>query len=117
MQGDASAMFEACGLLAKLYLAVGNPSRATCWQNKQKHYYEKGNEVFWDGVKYKHHIHLETIDHGAFNEAEQLTMSNSWAITRGFADHQKALAIFGEYFRRLQETGDRLPLRTRHTSC
>jgi hypothetical protein len=109
MQGDTSSMFEACGLLAKLYLAVGNPARAGYWQNRQEYYYEKGNEVFWDGVKYKHHIHLDPIDHGQFNEADQLAMSNSWAITRGFADHTKAISIINEYLRRWKETGDRFP--------
>lgn len=109
MQGDASSMFEACGLLAALWKAVGNESRAGYWRMQQQHYYETGNRVFWDGTKYRHHVHLDPLDHGDFNEDDQLTMSNSWAITRGFADHAKAVSILREYLRRQKVTGDRFP--------
>jgi len=109
MQGDTSSMYEACGLLAELYTVLGNSNRARYWSNQQKHYYRTGNKIFWDGVKYKHHIHLDPIDHGDFDEDSQLVMSNSWAITRGFADHKKSVSIINEYMRRLRETGDRFP--------
>jgi hypothetical protein len=109
MQGDASSMYEACGRLAELYEDFGNLPRALHWHRKQQHYYETGNRVFWDGVKYRHHVHLDPVDHGSFNEDHQLTMSNSWAITRKFADHEKAVSILKEYLRRWKETGDRFP--------
>ncbi len=109
MQGDASSMYEACGLLAELFETFGNSQRASYWRSQQQHYYETGNRLFWDGTKYKHHIHLDPVDHGSFNEDDQLTMSNSWAITRGFADHGKAISILQEYLRRQKETGDRFP--------
>ncbi len=109
MQGDTSSIYEACGLLAELHEALGNPTRADYWRRRQQYFYETGNRVFWDGVKYKHHIHLDPVDHGNFNEDDQLAMSNSWAITRGFADHAKAVSILREYLRRLKETGDRFP--------
>ncbi|MBT3375175.1 MAG: hypothetical protein HN742_31615 [Lentisphaerae bacterium] len=109
MQGDTSSMFEACRLLAELYTALGRDDRATYWRKRQKHYNKAGNDLFWDGVKYKHHIHLDSLDHGDFDEDDQLAMSNSWAVTRGFADHPKAVSILNEYMRRLETTGDRLP--------
>jgi hypothetical protein len=109
MQGDTSSIYEACGLLAGLHEVLGNPTRAGHWRRRQHYFYETGNRVFWDGVKYKHHIHLDPVDHGDFNEDDQLAMSNSWAITRGFADHGKAVSIIREYLRRWKETGDRFP--------
>jgi len=109
MQGDTSSMFEACTLMAEMYEATGNPKRASYWRHQRKYYYEKGNQVFWDGTKYRHHVHIDSLDHGDFNEDEQLTMSNTWAITRGFADHQKAVAILNEYLRRWKKSGDRFP--------
>jgi len=109
MQGDTSAIFEASRLLAELYTALGREDRAKYWRQRQGHYYSRGNEIFWDGVKYRHHIHLDPLDHGDFDEDDQLAMSNSWAITRGFADHDKAVSIIREYMRRLEETGDRFP--------
>ena len=109
MQGDTSGAFEACDLLARLYAALGRDDRAAYWRNRQSHYHRVGNRLFWDGVKYRHHIHLDAFDHGDFDEDDQLAMSNSWAITRGFADHSRAVAIINEYLRRWEETGDRFP--------
>ncbi len=109
MQGDTSVTYEACGLFARLYAALGNSTRAKYWLKEQEHYYKTGNKLFWDGVKYQHHIHLDFVDHKDFNEKEQLAMSNPWAITRGFADHKKAVSIINEYMRRLKTTGDRFP--------
>lgn len=109
MQGDTSAMFEACSYLARIYEFLGNKDRAKFWEEQKNYYYKKGNKIFWDGKKYKHHIHLDKIDHGDFNEDEQLAMSNVFAITRGFADHKKAISIIEEYIRRLKETKNKFP--------
>ncbi len=109
MQGDTSSIFEASRLLAELCSALGREDRAAYWRQRQKHYYSRGNHFFWDGVKYRHHIHLDPVDHGDFDEDDQLAMSNSWAITRGFADHDKAVSILSEYVRRWKKTGDRFP--------
>ena len=109
MQGDTSGLYEACALLAEAYAALGNRDRAERYRMLKEHYYELGNRLFWDGVKYRHHIHLDPFDHKHFDEDDQLAMSNSWAITRGFADHKKAVSIINEYVRRWKKTGDRFP--------
>ena len=61
------------------------------------------------GEAQRHHVHLDPFDHGDFDEDDQLVMSNSWAITRKFANHEQAVSIINEYMRRLKETGDRFP--------
>jgi len=109
MQGDTSGLFYACALLAEAYAALGDHDRSGRCHMLKRHYRELGNRLFWDGVKYRHHIHLDPFDHRDFDEADQLAMSNSWAITRGFADHEKAVSIIREYVRRWRETGDRFP--------
>lgn len=109
MQGDTSGLFEACALLAEAYAALGNRDRAERYRMLKRHYYQLGNRLFWDGVKYRHHVHLDPFDHKGFDEDDQLAMSNSWAITRGFADHKKAISIINEYVRRWKSTGDRFP--------
>ncbi len=109
MQGDTSQLYLACTLLAQAFEAIGDPVRAAHYRLLQTHYFHHGNELFWDGVKYRHHIHLDPFDHGDFDEDEQLTMSNAAAITRGFADHARAVSIIDEYVRRWEETGDAFP--------
>mgnify|MGYP000913782591 CR=1 FL=1 len=108
MQGDTSAMFQACDVLSKIYKTFGNKKRANFWEYQKKYYYEKGNKIFWDGKKYIHHIHLDPVDHKDFKE-EQLTMSNVYAIRRGFADHRKSVSIIKEYFDRLKKTKSKFP--------
>lgn len=109
MQGDTSSIYEACCLLSVVYASLRRDDRAAYWRQRSEYYYHRGNEVFWDGTKYLHHIHLDEVDHGNFDESAQLAMSNSWAITRGFADHRKAVSIIDEYVRRWKEAGDRFP--------
>lgn len=109
MQGDTGSMFEASGFLAEFYDIAGNKEQAEKWRKRREYYRKRGNEVFWDGAKYQHHIHLDKIDHNGFDETEQLTMSNVWAITRKFADHNQAVSIINEYLGRLKTTGDKYP--------
>ncbi len=109
MQGDTSGMYDACRALATLYTALNNEDRANHWRMMRDHIGKIGNDLFWDGVKYVHHIHLDPFDHGDFDESEQLAMSNAFAINRGFADHEKSVSIIKEYLRRWEETGDRFP--------
>jgi hypothetical protein len=109
MQGDTSSMYDACQSLAALHAAADNPARANHWRRMTDHLRKIGNDLFWDGGKYVHHIHLDEFDHGDFDESDQLAMSNVFAINRGFADHAQAVSIINEYLRRQKETGDRFP--------
>ena len=107
--GDAHSIYEACHLLSDLHCQLGNEVRSSYWRKQATHFFETGNKLFWDGVKYKHHIHLDKVDHADFDEDDQLVMTNTWAITRGFADHAKSVSIIDEYLRRQKATGDRFP--------
>ncbi len=109
MQGDTAQLHLAATLLAEAFDAIGDPVRADHYRRVQDHYYHHGNSLFWDGVKYRHHIHLDPFDHGDFDEADQLTMSNAAAMSRGLADHEKAVSIIDEHVRRWEETGDAFP--------
>jgi len=109
MQGDTACLYDASRSLAGVYESLSNASRANHWRRMQQHIGQIGNALFWDGVKYRHHIHLDPFDHGDFDEDNQLTLSSAWAITRGFADHQQSVSILKEYLRRWKETGDRFP--------
>jgi len=109
MQGDTSSLYHTACCLADVYDALGNEDRSNRWRMVSRHIRKIGNDLFWDGGKYRHHIHLDPFDHGDFNEDEQLTMSNAFAVTRGFADHEQAVTIINEYMRRLETTGDRFP--------
>jgi len=109
MQGDTAQLHLAATLLAEGFEATGDSVRAEHYRRVRSYYYHLGNELFWDGTKYIHHIHLDEFDHGDFDESDQLAMSCSAAVTRGLADHEKAVSIVDEYVRRWEETGDLQP--------
>jgi hypothetical protein len=70
---------------------------------------KRANAILWDGTKYRHHEHVDPVDHGDSDEDAQLVMSNTWACNDGLANHDQAVAIIAEYERRLKRTGDRYP--------
>jgi hypothetical protein len=109
MQGDTAQLALACALLDEVFTSLGDTARAAHYHMLAGHYRAVGNDLFWDGVKYRHHIHLDPFDHGDFDEADQLTMSSAAAITRGFANHAQAVSIIDEHVRRWKKTGDAFP--------
>ena len=70
---------------------------------------QEGRGTALDGTKFQHHVHLDAIDHGGFDEKQQLSMGNTWAMTRGLASPEQSRRIIDEYRRRHAETGDAHP--------
>ncbi len=105
---DAVRLPKAADRLAEMLEALGRDEAQTVRQfatDARK----RGNDLLWDGTKYRHHVHIDEVDHSDFDEDDQLVMSNTWACTDGLADHDQAVSIIEEYERRLAETGDRYP--------
>jgi hypothetical protein len=92
-----------------MYSAVGDQTRAAAWADYAEAYRERASGLLWDGVKFLHHVHLDEIDHGDFDESQQLAMGNTWAVTRGLATSQQAQAVIDEYHRRQTTTRDAYP--------
>jgi len=106
---DQSGYCAAYRAMAEMYRRLGKEEEAAVFDERAKGYRQRANELLWDGSKFLHHVHLTPIDHGGFDETKQLAMGNTWAITRGLADHAQAVAIIKEYQRRHMQTGDAYP--------
>ncbi len=106
---DQSGYILAFNMMGRLYAALGDASKSASWLDYALAYRKRAAELLWDGVKFKHHQHLEDIDHGDFDESKQLAMGNTWAVTRGMADSSQARSIVSEYERRYRESGDAYP--------
>jgi hypothetical protein len=98
--------FQAMGLMHK---ALGHEADAQRWAKEAEEYRQRAVALLWDGRKFLHHVHLDQIDHGDFNENEQLAMGNVWAASRGLASPDQARRIVDEYRRRHKETGGAYP--------
>ncbi len=106
---DQSGYHRAFALMGRMYAHLGEREQAERWANHTEEYRQRASDLLWDGVKFQHHAHLDVIDHGDFDEHDQLAMGNTWAITRGLADGAQARSIIDEYRRRSVETGDAYP--------
>jgi hypothetical protein len=106
---DQSGYALAFQRLGDMYRRLGDIANADRWQNAAQEYRERAVRLLWDGTKFLHHVHLDPIDHGDFDESQQLSMGNTWAATRGLARPDQATAIVDEYRRRHLATGDKYP--------
>ena len=106
---DQSGYVLAFNAMSWMYEYLGDTEKADQWKVESEEYRKRADELLWDGTKYQHHVHLDEIDHGDFDESEQLAMGNTWAITRGLATPEQARSIIEEYRKRHAETGDAYP--------
>ncbi|MHB9110521.1 MAG: alpha-L-rhamnosidase-related protein [Armatimonadota bacterium] len=106
---DQSGYLLAFNAVSAMCRHLGQAREADAWARKAEAYRGRASTLLWDGVKFLHHVHLDAIDHADFDESQQLTMGNTWAMTRGLATPQQARSIIDEYRRRHAETGDAYP--------
>jgi len=95
--------------MSRMYRHLGDTAAAEKWAREAAGYRERASKLLWDGVKFQHHLHLDKIDHGDFDESKQLAMGNTWAMTRGMSTQAQAMSVIDEYKRRQKETGDAYP--------
>ncbi len=106
---DQTGYVLAFRAMSRMYRHLGESKEADRWEKEATAYRERAVRLLWDGKKFRHHVHVDSIDHGDFDESGQLAMSNTWAMTRGLANGEQAGIIIDEYRRRHAETGDAYP--------
>ena len=106
---DQSGYYLAFRAMAEMHQHMGHAPDAARWQKAADGYRQRAVALLWDGTKFLHHVHLDNISHGDFDESQQLTMGNTWAMTRGLATPEQSRRIIDEFHRRQKETGDAYP--------
>jgi hypothetical protein len=106
---DQSGYYLAFRAMGLMYAHLGRQAEAKRWTDEAEAYRRRAVALLWDGTKFLHHVHLDPIDHGDFDERKQLAMGNTWAMTRGLADGDQSRRIIDEYRRRHRQTGDAYP--------
>lgn len=99
MHGDNTGLFAACRQMAEMLQAVGRTDEAQDYLAKARTIKQNLDSVAWNGRFYRHRVPEwdEQRDLGV-DEAEQISLSNSYALNRGI-DHEQCVAIIGEYRR------------------
>ena len=105
MHGDQSGFALAAERLGVLYAHVGRQKDADRWTRVAAGVRERANALLYNGRFYTHFHALTPLDVPGVDAAEQLSLSNPMAITRGMATHEMAVAILAEYRRRRTSTG------------
>jgi hypothetical protein len=106
---DQSGYYQAFLAMSQMHAHLGHEQEAKHWADEAASYRERAVAILWDGTKFQHHFHLDAIDHGNFDEHDQLAMGNTWAMTRGLANAEQSRKIVDEYQRRQKSTGDAYP--------
>jgi hypothetical protein len=106
---DQSGYCLAFQAMGAMYRHLGQEPAAAAWFDYAERYRQRAAALLWDGGKFLHHVHLDPIDHGDFDESQQLAMGNTWAMTRGLATPEQARSIIDEYQRRQLVTQDAYP--------
>ncbi len=103
--GDNSGLYEACLLLARIWKALGVPTKAAPWEERAALIRRQARRTCWNGRFFTHWVPLEEYPLEGVDFENQLSLSNPMAINRGMADSSQAWAILEEYRRREKERG------------
>ena len=106
---DQSGLYAAWQALAHTYVHLGDADKDYKCKALAEGLREQCDHLLWDGEKYRHHLHLTEYSHEDFDEADQLAMGNTWAMTRGLADIQQCAAIIDTYQKRWESLACRFP--------
>jgi hypothetical protein len=103
--GDNTGLAHALELLARMEEHVGDEAAAKRLRDEADGIMERLNALSWNGSFYTHFVPLEPFDVPGVDEAQQLSLSNTYALNRGVLEPEQGRAIVEEYFRRAQERG------------
>ncbi|MFW5863967.1 MAG: hypothetical protein ACOCVT_00815 [bacterium] len=110
MHGDNTGMADACDKLAEMLRFAGRDAEADEAQNFADGLRERLDELAWNGEFFTHHVSEDPSfdrDFGV-DESKQVSLSNSYALTRGIK-HEQAVAILKTYQRIREEKPESSP--------
>jgi hypothetical protein len=99
--GDNTGTARALELLASAEERVGDPALAAGWREQSRGIMERLNALSWNGRFFTHFVPEDPgFRPAGVDPAEQLSLSNAYALNRGVLDDRQGQAIVEEYFRR-----------------
>lgn len=107
MHGDNTGMAAALGYLAEMLMAVGRRTEAHTFQDLSRKLMRRVVALAWNGDFFTHFVDENPgvkRDVGGTRTAEQITLSNAYALGRGIT-HDQAVKIIRSY----QQVRQRMP--------
>ena len=103
--GDNTGYANSMELLARMYTYLGDSARAAYWRGEAAGIIERLNALVWNGSFFRHMVHLTPVEVPGVDEAQQLSLSNAYALNRAGVSQEQSAAIIAEYYRRYQTRG------------
>jgi hypothetical protein len=103
--GDNTGLAYSLRLMALMQAHLGDDAAAQRYDDQATELRRRINELAWNGRFYQHMVPLTPFDVPGVDEAEQLSLSNAYALNRDIR-RQHARAIIQEYYDRSQRRGD-----------
>ena len=104
MHGDNTGVYKAMTQLAWLNDRFGNSEKANEWRSRAAKLLENLNKYCWNGNFYTHQIHL---NHDGLDDKEnkRLSLSNTYALTRGTLNDEQGAAVIESYLKQGRKLG------------
>lgn len=100
MHGDNTGMARAMQLMSRIYGDMGQAQTATEWRIRADQLMNNLNAVSWNGRFFTHNVLEQPFEIAGVDQANQLSLSNAYALNRNVLSGEQARAIIAEYYRR-----------------
>lgn len=94
--GDNTGLYHAKRLMAEMYRALGEETSARRHEDEAAALRERIMKHLWNGRFFRHFLPLDPADYGV-DEAEQMSLSNAYALNRNILAFDERLQIINAY--------------------
>lgn len=94
--GDNTGLYHAKCLMAEMYRALGEEASARRHEDEAAALRERIMKHLWNGRFFRHFLPLDPADYGV-DEAEQMSLSNAYALNRNILAFDERLQIINAY--------------------
>ena len=105
MHGDNTGVFQAMNQLAWMNARLGNAGRSQEWQSRAAELRTSIMKHLWNGRFFVHQLPVDGGKPLDTNEADRLSLSDSYALNRGILSGDQCRAVIDEFRRRRETSG------------
>ncbi len=99
--GDNTGLAHALELMARTEALTGDPTRAQGWRDQAQAIMQRLTKLSWNGRFFTHFVPEDpAFQPSGVDAAQQLSLSNAYALNRGVLDERQGQRIIETYFGR-----------------
>jgi hypothetical protein len=102
--GDNTGAAQSLRMLARVEERIGDVALARVWRDVADGLIRNLSALAWNDRFFRHHVPFRPLEIPGVDQAEQLSLSNAYALNRGVLSAPQAQAVLDEYIRRAGST-------------